>query len=492
MEYCSIADAAAGLRAGTYSAEELTRTYLDRIAHRDPGIGAYLHHMTEDALASARRVDAMRARGEELAPLAGIPFAVKDVLLVAGHPATAASKILEPYVASYDATAVAKLKLQDAVLLGKTTCDEVAMGSSTENSAYHPTQNPWAPPTVPGGSSGGSAAAVAADCCVASLGTDTGGSVRQPASLCGVVGLKPTYGAVSRYGLIAMASSFDVVGPFTRTVADARLVFEAIAGHDPHDATSQAPAPLRRSGHAPEMVRGLRVGIPSEYFASGIDPDVEIAVREAMRVIEGLGCTVEEVSLPHTKYGLAVYYILMPSEVSANLARFDGMRYGASRARTEPHTPLAGVYTETRTQGFGPEVRRRLMLGTYALSKGYADRYYARALAVRALLKQDFVRAFEKVDVLLTPTAPTPAWPFGAKTDDPLQMYLSDVFTVSANVVGIPGMSVPCGFVERNGKRLPVGLQMLGRWFDESALFALGEAYQEATTWHQERPPLAS
>ncbi|MBI2482639.1 Asp-tRNA(Asn)/Glu-tRNA(Gln) amidotransferase subunit GatA [Candidatus Uhrbacteria bacterium] len=489
MEYTSVTDLAAGLRARSYSAEELTRSYIDRIAARDSRVGAYLHRMEEDALMTARRVDAMIACGEELMPLAGIPMAVKDVLLVAGHPATAASKMLEPYVAAYDATVVAKLKQQDAVLLGKTNCDEFAMGSSTENSAYQKTSNPWDVAVVPGGSSGGSAAAVAADLCAASLGTDTGGSVRQPASLCGVVGLKPTYGAVSRYGLIAMASSFDVVGPFTRTVADARLVFAAIAGSDPKDATTQEP---RTTGQRPPAVRGLRVGIPKEYFASGIDPDVEAAVREAIRVIEGLGCTIEEVSLPHTQYGLAVYYVLMPSEVSANLARFDGIRYGASLARTEPHAALPRVYTETRTQGFGPETRRRIMLGTYALSKGYADKYYTRALAVRALLKQDFERAFASVDVLLTPTAPTPAWSFGAKTDDPLQMYLSDVFTVSANVVGIPGMSVPCGFVERSGKRLPVGLQLLGRWFDESTLFDLGEAYQEATTWHRERPPLAS
>ncbi|MDO8599249.1 MAG: amidase family protein, partial [bacterium] len=409
----TIAEVASGLRTKQYSAAELTRQYLDRIAGSDAEIGAYLHVMGEDALATAKRVDDAIARGEEIAPLAGVPLAVKDVILVAGHPATAGSKILEPYIAAYDATAIAKLKSNDAVLLGKTNCDEFAMGSSNEHSAYKPVQNPWDARVVPGGSSGGSAAAVAADFCVGALGTDTGGSIRQPASLCGVVGLKPTYGSVSRYGLIAMASSFDVIGPVTRTVADARIMFEAIRGKDPRDATSSdgiahPPAPPlpegrgeRKKNFSPSRREGerggvgkIRVGIPKEYFASGIDPDVERAVRDAIRTIEGLGCSVREVSLPHAAYGLAVYYVLMPSEVSANLARFDGMRYGASLARTEPNAPLLRVYHDTRTRGFGPEVRRRIMLGTYALSKGYADQYYTRALAVRNRIKRDFEAAF--------------------------------------------------------------------------------------------------
>lgn len=499
MDHLTITDIADGLRRGLFSAVEVTRRHLDRIAERDAGIGAYLHVMTDDALAAAKRVDAAIARGEELSPLAGVPIAVKDVILVAGHSATAGSKILEPYVATYDATAVAKLKAQDAVLLGKTNCDEFAMGSSNESSAYKPVRNPWDHGRVPGGSSGGSAAAVAADLCAVALGSDTGGSIRQPAGFCGVVGLKPTYGAVSRYGLIAMASSFDTIGPLARTVRDARAVFEAIRGRDPKDATSSdrklSQGQYRRnvpgtiSGTI--SVNGLRIGIPKEYFASGIDHDVERAVRDAIRVLErDLGCSVREVSLPHTTYGLAVYYVLMPSEVSANLARFDGMRYGASLARELPNAPLERVYRETRARGFGPEVRRRIMLGTYALSTGYADRYYKRALAVRQLIKRDFTAAFRDVDVLVTPVSPTPAWKFGEKANDPLSMYLEDVFTVSANVAGIPGLSIPCGFVEREGKRLPVGLQLLGRWFDEESLFTLGEAYQTTTEWHRERPPM--
>lgn len=486
MEYLTLTDIHAGLLQKQFSATEVTRHALDRIAQRDAGVGAYLHLMRDDALATAARVDAAIARGEELSPLAGIPIAVKDNILVAGHPATAGSKILEPYVAAYDATAVAKLKSQDAVLIGKTNCDEFAMGSSTETSAYRKTVNPWDPATVPGGSSGGSAVAVAVDLCAAALGSDTGGSIRQPAALCGVVGLKPTYGSVSRYGLIAMASSFDVIGSFARTVADARAMFEAIRGKDAKDATSSDGGQQQSEI---SNFKSLRVGIPKEYFGGGMDPDVEACVREAIRVIEGFGCSIREVSLPHTAYGLAVYYVLMPSEVSANLARFDGMRYGASLARELPNAPLDRVYHETRAKGFGPEVRRRIMLGTYALSKGYADKYYHRALAVRSRIRQDFERAFADVDVLLTPTSPTPAWPRGAKGDDPIAMYLADVFTVSANVAGIPGISIPCGFVERNGKRLPVGLQAMSAWFREDALFTIGSAYEEATAWHTEHPP---
>lgn len=485
MDHHTIADIQTGLRRKQFSATELVQSYTDRIAAHDADLGCYLHTMADDALATAKRVDAAIGHGEELSPLAGVPIAVKDVILVAGHPATAGSKILEPYVATYDATAVAKLKSQDAVLLGKTNCDEFAMGSSNENSAYKPVRNPWDHGRVPGGSSGGSAAAVAADLCAAALGSDTGGSIRQPAGLCGVVGLKPTYGAVSRYGLIAMASSFDVIGPFARTVADVRTVFEAIRGRDPRDATSSDAPTSRLTPHDSR----LRIGIPKEYFASGIDPDVERTVREAVRVLEGLGCSIREVSLPHTQYGLAVYYVLMPSEASANLARFDGIRYGMSNVKSQmSNVPLEEVYRRTRAQGFGPEPRRRIMLGTYALSKGYADQYYKRALAMRQRIKHDFEIAFRDVDVLATPVSPTPAWTFGEKTDDPLSMYLSDVFTVSANVAGIPGLSLPCGFVERNGKRLPVGFQLIGRWFDEASLFTVGEAYEQATDWHREHP----
>jgi aspartyl-tRNA(Asn)/glutamyl-tRNA(Gln) amidotransferase subunit A len=530
MSFLTVSDIQSGLQQKRFSAVELAKAYLERIQQRDGELGCYLHTMNDDALATAKRVDAAIARGEEISPLAGVPMAVKDVILVAGHPATAGSKILEPYIATYDATAVAKLKAQDAVLLGKTNCDEFAMGSSNENSAYKPVRNPWDRGRVPGGSSGGSAAAIAADLCVAALGSDTGGSIRQPAGLCGVVGLKPTYGAVSRYGLIAMASSFDVIGSFARTVGDARTVFEAIRGRDSRDSTSSDGSPRagkhrQQAGEHRRLKRPqagktsgveepaadlgelgvgkIRIGIPREYFASGIDPDVERTVREAIRLLESLGCSIREVSLPHTQYGLAVYYVLMPSEVSANLARYDGIRYGLSSLKSrrfgrDPDTQSSGpqassleeVYRQTRAAGFGPEPRRRIMLGTYALSAGYADQYYKRALAVRQRIKRDFEIALRDVDVLATPVSPTPAWTFGEKTDDPLAMYLSDVFTVSANVAGIPGISLPCGFVEREGKRLPVGLQLLGRWFDEVTLFTVGEAYEQATDWHREHPTI--
>lgn len=497
MEWLTIQQIVDGLRSKAFSAVEVTQAYLDRIRARNGAIGAYLHVMEDDALASARRVDVALAAGDDVSTLAGVPLAVKDAILVAGHPATASSKILQPYCAAYDATAIAKCKANDAVLLGKTNCDEFAMGSSTENAALGRTANPWDSARVPGGSSGGSAAAVAADTAVAALGSDTGGSIRQPAALCGVVGLKPTYGSVSRHGLIAMASSFDVIGPFARTVADARTLFHAIRGKDRYDATSSEAASSQPQA---AYVKDLRIGIPKEYFGSGIDADVVTAVRAAIGVMEGFGCRVEEVSLPLTAYALPVYYVLMPSEVSTNLERFDGIRYGLSAAQRSPHTPmrLYDVYAKMRAEGFGAEVKRRIILGTFALSAGYADQYYKRALAVRNRMREEYRRAFERVDVLVSPTTPTPAWAFGEKMGDPLAMYQSDVLTVSANVVGIPGLSVPCGFVERAAVRgagtgggtvrLPVGLQLLARWNNEDALFALGESYEQATGWHQERP----
>ncbi|MDO8425630.1 MAG: Asp-tRNA(Asn)/Glu-tRNA(Gln) amidotransferase subunit GatA [bacterium] len=489
MQWLTIQHIADGLRAKQWSVTELAQSHLDRIRAHDGALGAYLHVMEDDALASATRVDAAIARGDDLSVLAGVPVAVKDTILVAGHPATASSRMLESYVAAYDATAITKLKANDVVFLGKTNCDEFAMGSSTENAALGKTVNAWDAARVPGGSSGGSATAVAADLAVAALGSDTGGSIRQPAALSGVVGLKPTYGHVSRHGLIAMASSFDVIGPFTRCVADARTMFHAMKGKDVLDATS-----ADGSGFMPPVsgLASLRVGIPKEYFGDGMDADVARAVRDAIAVVEGLGCRVQEVSLPLAAYALAVYYVLMPSEVSANLERYDGIRYGASVLRDDEQgvrvTDLKEVYTKTRAAGFGPETKRRIMMGTYALSSGYADAYYKRATAVRNRIKQEYRKAFEGVDVLLTPTTPTPAWKVGEKANDPMQMYLSDIFTVSANVAGVPAMSVPCGFAERDGAKLPIGLQLVGRWFEEDTLFTLGEAYEQATSWHREHP----
>ncbi|MFH1430783.1 MAG: Asp-tRNA(Asn)/Glu-tRNA(Gln) amidotransferase subunit GatA [Candidatus Uhrbacteria bacterium] len=503
----SIDQISSGLRSKEFSAREIARSYLDRIVATDKRLGAYLDVHEDDALAQAQRVDDALTRGDDLSALAGVPMAVKDTILVSGKRCTASAKVLEPYVATYDATAVTKLKANDAVILGKTNCDEFAMGSSMENAALGKTVNPWDARLVPGGSSGGSAVAVASDLAVAALGSDIGGSIRQPASLCGVVGVKPTYGHVSRHGLIAMASSFDVIGPLARSVADARTIFHAIRGKDRFDATSSNGDGYVRAGRA---VAKLRIGVPEEFFVDGMDDDVAERVRAAIEVIRGFGCEVEEVSLPLTKYALAAYYVLMPSEVSANLERYDGIRYGMSVARGEEQTSLERVYFGTRTHGFGPETKRRVMLGTYALSAGYAEQYYKRALAVRQRIKQEYRKVFEQIDVLVTPTSPTPAWLFGAKMDDPLQMYLSDVCTVSANVAGIPGISLPCGFVERpvepstsssfrvrrsagGGEgggvvRLPIGVQLLGRWFDEDTLFDLGEAYEQATEWHEHHP----
>jgi aspartyl-tRNA(Asn)/glutamyl-tRNA(Gln) amidotransferase subunit A len=472
------------LLAKKFSATEATNAHLEAIASRDSTIGAYLHVANEDALSTAARVDEAIARGDSLSAVAGVPIGVKDTILVSGAPCTAGSNILKPYVAAYDATVTKKLKSNDAVLMGKLNCDEFAMGSSTESSAFRATVNPWDQRTVPGGSSGGSAAAVASGLCVAALGSDTGGSIRQPAALCGVVGLKPTYGSVSRYGLMAMASSFDVIGPIARRVADVRTMFHAIRGKDAHDATSSDGIPVSRGAAGSAK---LRIGVPEEYFGQGIDDDVAASVRDAIAVLEQRGHTIEEVSLPLSAYALAVYYVLMPCEASANLERYDGIRYGASVARSVPETALDGVYIATRTKGFGPEVQRRIMMGTYALSAGYADQYYKRALAVRQRIRREFEDVFTRVDVLITPTSPTPAWKFGEKTDDPMKMYLSDIFTVSANVAGIPALSLPCGFVERDGASLPVGLQLMGKWFDEETLLSLGEAYEQVTEWHKKK-----
>jgi aspartyl-tRNA(Asn)/glutamyl-tRNA(Gln) amidotransferase subunit A len=408
---------------------------------------------------------------------------VKDNFLTCGLRTTCASKILGDFMPPYDATAISRIRAAGAVITGKTNLDEFAMGSSSENSAFFPTRNPWDRERVPGGSSGGSAAAVAADQCIAALGTDTGGSIRQPAAFCGVVGLKPTYGRVSRYGIIAFASSMDQVGPITKDVRDCALMLEAIAGHDPADSTS-ADRPVPRYSEAlTGDVKGLRLGVPKEYFITGIAPEVEQAVRDAIRLLEKNGAVVEEISLPHTEYAVAVYYIVATAEASSNLARYDGMRFGHRAGGKD----LLETYMLSREEGFGPEVKRRIMLGTYALSAGYYDAYYLKAQRVRALIKQDFHAAFQRCDAILTPTAPTTAFKIGEKIADPLQMYLSDIYTISVNLAGLPALSLPCGF---DGDGMPIGLQIIGKHFDEATVLRLAHAYEQATEWHKRKPQL--
>jgi aspartyl-tRNA(Asn)/glutamyl-tRNA(Gln) amidotransferase subunit A len=461
---------------------ELTEAILERISAVDGDMRAYLTLTPERALEQARAADEARAAGKD-GILLGIPLAIKDVLCTEGVQTTAGSRILEGFTPPYDATALRHLKGAGAVILGKTNTDEFAMGSSTENSAYVTTRNPWDLSRVPGGSSGGSAAAVAADACLAALGTDTGGSVRQPASLCGVVGLKPTYGRVSRYGLIAFASSLDQIGVLTKDVTDAAILLGAIAGHDPCDSTSaDMPVPDYRAALTGD-VRGVRVGVPREYFIEGLQADVEAAVRAAVDTLAALGAEVREVSLPHTDYALPVYYLIAPAEASANLARYDGVRYGLRAESASLHA----LYETTRGQGFGPEVKRRIMLGTYALSAGYYEAYYLKAQKARTLIKADFDSAFEEVDVILGPTSPTTAFRIGEKIDDPLQMYLSDVFTLSMNLAGICGLSMPCGFDEHG---LPIGMQVTGPAFGEEQVLGVAYAYEQATDWHSRRPPL--
>ena len=421
-------------------------------------------------------------------PLLGVPVALKDVLAVKGQPLNCCSRILGQFRSPYDATVVEKLKAAGAVVFGRLNMDEFAMGSSTENSAFQTTRNPWDTARIPGGSSGGSAAAVAADECIASLGSDTGGSIRQPAALCGCVGMKPTYGRVSRYGLVAFASSLDQIGPFTKDVRDAATVLEVISGHDRHDATS-IPSPVPAYGKAlTGDIKGLRLGLPKEYMVGGLAPEVKAAVDAAVKQLESLGATVQEISLPHTDHDVAVYYIIATAEASANLARFDGVRYGA---RVEGADPLE-MYAATRGAGFGAEVKRRIILGTYVLSSGYYDAYYLRAQKVRTLIRQDYLKAFEQVDAIVTPTTPTPAFKLGEKAGDPLQMYLSDIFTIGCNLAGIPGLSLPCGFApnpkpETPNAKLPIGLQLLGKPFAEETILRLAHAYEQSTPWHRER-----
>ena len=468
------------------SAREIMKACLDQIGRVDGKIHAFISYDAQNALAQADAADKEMQGGvtHRQKPLLGMPIAIKDVLAVKNQPLNCASKILGNFVSPYDATVIEKLRAAGAIVFGRCNMDEFAMGSSTENSAFGVTRNPWDIARIPGGSSGGSAAAVAADETIASLGTDTGGSIRQPAALCGVVGLKPTYGRVSRYGLVAFASSLDQAGPFTKNVSDSATLLGVLSGLDPRDSTS-VPNPVPDYTKALDgNVRGLKLGLPKEYTIGGLDPEVKSAVDAAVKTFQDLGAEIVEISLPHTDYAVATYYIIATAEASANLARFDGVRYGSRVDGSD----IWGLYSRTRGAGFGVEVKRRVILGTYVLSSGYYDAYYLRAQKVRTLIRKDFLDAFEKVDAIVTPTTPTAAFKVGAKSDDPLQMYLSDIFTISCNLAGIPGISVPCGFTK--SPKLPIGLQLLGKPFGEEALLRIAHAYEQSHQWHAERPEI--
>jgi aspartyl-tRNA(Asn)/glutamyl-tRNA(Gln) amidotransferase subunit A len=477
----SIADLQSLLRRREVSAREVIDGLRARIEAVDGQVGAYLSLDFEAATKEAENANV------DL-PLGGVPLAIKDIINVMGQPCTCGSKILQGYRATYDATVIQKLRDAGAIPFGKTNLDEFAMGSSTENSAMKLTRNPWDLSRVPGGSSGGSAAAVAADAAFGALGSDTGGSIRQPAALSGVVGFKPTYGRVSRFGLVAFASSLDQIGPLTKTVRDSALIMNAIAGHDPQDSTSLNEAVPDYAANLGNNLRGVRLGLPKEYMIEGTDPQVKAAIEAAVKQMNSLGAEIFDVSLPHTDYAVAVYYILATAEASANLARFDGVRYGH---RAKNPRDMLDLYGRTREEGFGPEVKRRIILGTYVLSSGYYDAYYLRGQKVRELIRRDFANAFEKVDALISPTSPVPAFKLGERTADPLQMYLADIFTIAANLAGICGISVPCGFAEVDRHRLPVGLQLLGKALDEARIFQIAHAYEQSTDWHKARPPIA-
>ncbi len=468
------------------SSREATQACLDHIQRIDTQLHAFLSFMAEDALAQADAADREFASAAAPRPLLGIPVAIKDVIAVRNQPLNCGSKILGNFISPYDATVIRKLKEAGAVVFGRLNMDEFAMGSSTENSAFGPTRNPWDLSRVPGGSSGGTAAAVAADECIAALGSDTGGSVRQPASFCGCVGLKPTYGRVSRFGLVAYASSLDQIGPMTKSVADSARMLHAISGWDEHDSTSVPEAVPDYNQLLEGGIKGLKLGLPKEYLVGGLDPEVSQATMAAVKQLQQLGAEIVEISLPHTDYAVATYYIIATAEASANLARFDGVRYCSRVPGADP----IEMYGKTRGAGFGPEVKRRIILGTYVLSSGYYDAYYLRAQKVRTLIRQDFLQAFEKVDALITPTAPTAAFKAGEKIDDPLQMYLCDIFTLSCNLAGICGLSLPCGFT--SNPKLPIGIQLLGRHFGEATLLKIAHAYEQSTPWHREKPPLAT
>ena len=472
------------LKTREITSVELTESVYERIDTVESQVKGYLTLTKDSALEQAQAADAGFEKGDDMPPLAGIPIAIKDVICTKGVKTTCASKILSNFVPPYDATVMTRLNQQGIVMVGKTNMDEFAMGSSTENSAYQVTHNPWNLDTIPGGSSGGSAAVVSADTAICSLGSDTGGSIRQPAALCGVVGMKPTYGRVSRYGLIAFASSLDQIGPFTKDITDCALVLNAICGNDEMDSTAvDVPVPDFTQSLIND-VKGLKIGVPKEYFAEGLNPDVADKVNEAIAEFEKLGAAVEEISLPHSEYAIATYYILAPAEASANLARYDGVRYGY---RTENPSDMIDMYKKTRSEGFGEEVKRRIMLGTFALSAGYQDAYYKKAQKVRTLIRKDFDAAFEKVDIIATPTSPTPAFKIGERTADPLQMYLCDVMTTPASHAGLPGLSMPCGIVESG---LPVGLQLLAAPFDEETLLRTAYTFEQNTEHHLLKPNL--
>ena len=478
----NIADLQSLLRRREVSAREVIDALRARIEDVDGKIGAYL---SLDFEAAAKEAEVANVD----LPLGGVPIAIKDIISVAGEPCTCASKILHGYRAPYDATVIQKLRAAGAIPFGKTNMDEFAMGSSSENSAMKLTRNPWDLSRVPGGSSGGSAAAVAVDEAFGALGTETGGSIRQPAALSGLVGLKPTYGRVSRFGVVAFASSLDQVGPLTKTVRDSALIMNAIAGHDRQETTSLNDPVPDYTARLGKDLSGVRLGLAKEYMIEGTDPQVKAAINAAVKHLNSLGAEIVDVSLPHTNYAVAVYYILATAEASANLARFDGVRYGYRAANPKD---LLDHYGRTREEGFGLEVKRRIILGTYVLSSGYYDAYYLRAQKVRALIRQDFAKAFEKVDALISPTSPVPAFKFGERTADPLQMYLADILTSPANLAGICGISVPCGFADADGQRLPIGLQLLGKALDEARILQIAHAYEQTTDWHKARPPIAA
>jgi len=466
------------------TSREATEAFCRRIGEVEGKIKAYLRLTGEEAFRQADEVDQKIAKGEEIGDLAGIPLGLKDVLCTKGIQTTCASKILEGYVPFYDATVIRKLKEKNAVFLGKLNMDEFAMGSSTENSGFQITHNPWDLERIPGGSSGGSAAAVVADECVAALGTDTGGSIRQPAACCGVVGLKPTYGRVSRYGLVAFASSLDQIGPITKDVEDCAILMNTISGYDPCDSTSVKEEVPDYKQSLKKDIKGIRVGIPKEYFVEGIDPEVEKAVEGAIDSFRKWGAEIREISLPHTEYAVAIYYIIATAEASSNLARYDGVKYGF---RSKGYRDLMEMYTQTRARGFGKEVKRRIILGTYVLSAGYYEAYYRKASQVRTLMRKDFDEAFQKVDVIVSPTAPTPAFRIGEKTEDPLQMYLSDIHTIPVNLAGIPAIAIPCGFSHEG---LPIGLQLMGKHFDEGMLLKVAYTFEQNTDFHLKKPSL--
>ncbi len=467
------------IQQGQVSPVEVVQNLFIRIGQVEDRIQAYNTLTPRTALGFAKKFEDMLVRKEKVPPLAGIPLAIKDLICTKGVATTCSSKILANYIPPYNATVVNRLNAAGCVMLGKTNMDEFAMGSSTENSAFKKTKNPWCLECVPGGSSGGSAAAVAADMCAGALGSDTGGSVRQPAGFCGVTALKPTYGRVSRFGLVAFASSLDQIGPMTKDVRDAAILLRTFAGHDPLDSTcANLPVPDYEAALTGE------IGIPAEYFIPGMDPEVESAIDQAIRVLERLRAVRERVSLPHTDYAIATYYLVATAEASSNLARYDGVKYGY---RTPRSAHLIDMYMKTRREGFGPEVKRRIILGTYALSAGYYDAYYLKALKVRTLIRQDFTEAFKRCDVIVTPTSPTPPFRFGEKIDDPLQMYLEDIFTISANLAGVPGINVNCGFTKSG---LPIGLQIIGKPFDEQTILKAAHAFEQATDWHKQRPKL--